>query len=114
MPSLVHGAIEGVFVAEAGVADGCDRCGATRDLLRIARGNARNVAQRVLQLCSDCLAECLDVVTGYPVQAQVARWRAFSAASSELQAASRQSIKTKQKQRERESKREVRRQGGLK
>lgn len=55
----------------------CDRCGCSGQLAGIMKGEAR------ISLCADCLALCVQMITGYHVQRLMGTWQARRAKRAE-------------------------------
>ena len=98
--------IEGERIAVATHLEACHRCGNILRVLQLYRTNDAGNRRRMVRLCAECLAEALEVATGYGITKQMGHWDSFAALSSELAAASHVSRKAKQKRAERESARQ--------
>jgi len=98
--------IEGERIAVASPVAACNRCGNILRVLQLFRTNESGERRRMVRLCAECLADALEVATGYGITKQMGHWDSFAAVSSELAAASHVSRKAKQKRAERESARQ--------
>ena len=98
--------IEGERIAVASPVSSCDRCGNILRVLQLYRTNESGERRRMVRLCAECLADALEVATGYGITKQMGHWDSFAALSSELATASHVSRRAKQKRAERESARQ--------
>ena len=98
--------IEGERIAVASPVAACDRCGNILRVLQLFRTNESGERRRMVRLCAECLADALEVATGYGISKQMGHWDSFAAVSSELATASHVSRRAKQKRAERESARQ--------
>jgi len=98
--------IEGERVAVSTPMEGCDRCRNIIRVLCLYRTSYTGKRRRMVRLCAECLADALEVATGYGIRKQMGHWDSFAALSSELATASHVSRKSQQKRAERESARQ--------